>query len=195
MMKFLLSALLSFATVHNVNAQDYLDAMAKRSCECVEKLPENINKQSITMQVGFCILQSASPDDKLKILKDHQVDMNNPMKDGQKTGELVGARMASVCPATLIKLSSDAIEARGSVSGKINKVDADNFVVFSLQDASGKVSKYIWLTQVNSNLDLAASYKTLIGKTVKISFETKDVFDPKIGEYRPFKIITNLQAN
>lgn len=195
MMKFLLTALLSFSTVHNVNAQDYLDAMAKRSCECIEKLPENINKQAVTMQVGFCILQSASQDDKLKILKDHQIDMNNPMKDGQRAGELVGARMASACPATLIKLTADVADARGSASGKINKVDTDHFVVFSLQEASGKISKFIWLTQVKTNLDLAASYNNLIGKTVKISFETKDIFDPKIGEYRPFKIITNLQAN
>jgi len=193
-MKKIFSALLMLGAIQHAGAQDYLDAMAKRSCECVDRLPDNPNKKMMTMQVGVCILQSATADDKVRFLKDHQIDLNNPVKDGQKAGELIGVRMATACPATLIKLSADAADARGSVAGKVNKVEADNFVVFSVQEQTGKVNKYIWLTQVTSNLDLTNSYANLLGKNVKILFESKDIFDPKIGEYRSFKIITNLQV-
>jgi len=77
--------------------------------------------------------------------------------------------------------------------GKITQIERDVFVVFSVFDNSGKSMKFYWLTSVESNIDLANNYKTLIETDVKIKYITQEFFDPKIGEYRNFNVIEKIE--
>lgn len=48
-------------------------------------------------------------------------------------------------------------------------------------------------TSVSSTIDLPSNYQSLLGKSTTITYESKDIFDPKIGEYRRFKVMTQIK--
>jgi len=81
----------------------------------------------------------------------------------------------------------------GTVTGVITKIEQDFPVVFSLKDNQGKAIKLYWVDPVESEQDLPNTYSNLIGKTVEVKYKNKDMFDPKIGEYRQFKVISKIK--
>jgi len=189
----LLSSLMMSGTA--MAQQNYLDEIAQRACTCVDKVQTNgLGENEITMQMGVCILQSVGPNDRDKIMNDYKININDPMKDGQRAGALIGARMAAICPATVVKLSTIAKEAGsgGSVTGNIIKVDSDGFVTFSVKENAGNTQKYVWLFPTKGGLDLPSMYNSMTGKTVTLKYETKNIFDPRVGDYRQVRIITQI---
>ena len=61
------------------------------------------------------------------------------------------------------------------------------------RDNQGKVIKLYWVDPVESEQDLPNTYSNLIGKSVEVKYKNKDMFDPKIGEYRQFKVISKIK--
>ena len=175
-------------------AQDYMVSAVKRTCGCVEKISPMMAQDRVNVQMGLCILQSFGSEDKEKFLKDFGLDFNNSPRDGEKIGALVGTHMASQCPETLANVAMmTKAGSGGTARGVVTRVDTQGFVIFSIKEDNGNSSRFIWLHPFSSTMDLPNTYQGLVGKTVEVRFETKDIFDPKIGEYRPFKIITGLK--
>ncbi|GGX46762.1 hypothetical protein [Undibacterium squillarum] len=190
-------ALLTAAMMSNtaMAQQNYLDEIAQRACTCVDKVKTNgAGENEVTLQMGMCLLQSVGPNDRDKLMNDYKVNINDPLKDGQRTGAIIGARMAAFCPATLLKMTNFVKEpgAGSSVTGNIIKVDSDGFVTFSVKENAGNTQKYVWLFPTKGGLDLPAMYNSMTGKTVTLKYETKDIFDPRIGDYRQIRIITQI---
>jgi hypothetical protein len=79
------------------------------------------------------------------------------------------------------------MKPRKTGSGVITKIENDHFVILSIKDEQGKISKYYWLTFIQSNTELSTKYKSLIGKKVNITYTSQDFFDPKLDEYRPIQ--------
>ncbi len=183
----------------NSYSQDYMDKIAQQSCDCMNKLSDTTNLEKMYMELGICMINASEPYKK-QLKKDHNIDLNNIENEGEALGKVVGFRMATVCPDALLKLSkmSEKEENKEKPSetatsiGKITKIDKEVFVMFSVFDNSGKSMKFYWLTAVDSNIDLANNYKTLLETDVKITYITKEIFDPKIGEYRNFNIIQKI---
>lgn len=145
------------------------------------------------MNLGLCLIQAFNADDKVRFQKDFGLNVNSLQTDGTKIGEKVGVAMAQQCPAVVVRMSSSVKEKHGTASGTITKIETDNFVIFSLKDKDGASSKYLWLDQIESKLDLPNTYPSLLGKNLTIKFEIQDIFDPKIGEYRRFKVVKGIQ--
>lgn len=178
----------------SVYAQDYVDGIAKRSCECVGKIPSTGTKDQKTMQAGICILKSFEAEDKAKFKKDFGLDIGDFSRDGREIGMKIGVQMATQCPDLVMRMSSDIGDARESdITGTITKIETDPFVVFSVKDKNNVGQKILWLTSIVSPIDLPNNYQSLLGKTTTITYETKDIFDPKIGEYRRFKVMTQIK--
>jgi hypothetical protein len=181
-------------------AQDYMQQVAKRACECTEKTLKNTNEKTRNMEVGFCILNSADDEDKKKFKKDYNLDFNEIDKNGEKIGKLVAMKMAPICPATMMALASASEDKNkaGNVvqnmSGEVIKIEKDFFVSFMVREANGNSSKLFWTSPIETNIDLANQYMSLQGKTFQFSFENQNMFDPKIGEYRAFKVIKKINA-
>ncbi len=76
--------------------------------------------------------------------------------------------------------------------GIISKIENDFFVVFSLKDENGRVTKFLWLNYINSDFDLTNSYATLVGQVVTFVYEPMDLFDPRVNEYRQFLVIKKM---
>jgi hypothetical protein len=187
--------LLLLLFVSQVHARDYLDDIAQKACTCADAIPVDTPAEKMNMYFGVCILHAFSADNRVQFQKDYGVNLDTPDKDGEKIGKMIGVRMASVCPATVVKASAQSKGMAATAYGVVTKIDSDGFVVFTVQENNGRYSKFIWLQPVSSTLNLQGNYQSLQGKTVELKFETKDIFDPKIGDYRPFKILTALKLN
>ncbi|MGC3943128.1 MAG: hypothetical protein QM762_01090 [Chryseolinea sp.] len=72
------------------------------------------------------------------------------------------------------------------------KIENDIFVIFSLKDETGKISRFHWLSFVESQDDLTSSYSSILGKSLRINYESQEFFDPKLSEYRQFSIIKKI---
>jgi hypothetical protein len=178
-------------------SQDYMDIIIKKSCECLDKVSDTLETQQFNMKLGICMIEASMPYKK-QIKKDYDINLDKIDTEGEKLGRVIGIKMASVCPSTLLKMSqkvnskTEPVKEEQTSIGMVTKIESDFFVIFSLKDELGKITKYYWLTFVDSQFDLANSYSTLIGKSVSISYETQEFFDPRLLEYRRFFVIKSI---
>ncbi len=178
-------------------SQDYMDVIAKQSCDCLDKVPDTLETDQFNMKLGLCMIEAANPYKK-QIKKDYGINLDNIDTEGEKLGRIIGMKMATVCPNSLIKLTkkpsskSEAKNEEKTAEGLITKIENDFFVVFSLKDDQGKTTKFYWLTFVDADLELTNKYHSLLGETAKITYKVQDFFDPKIEEYRSYNIISKV---
>lgn len=199
MRKILLLLLFISFINSKVYSQDYMDEICKKTCDCIENISDTIERESYEMQMGLCMINAAMPYKK-QLKKDHKINMDDIGNEAEKLGTLIGIRMASICPKSLMKFSENSENNKEdteqhSVEGLITKIEFDPFIVFTLKDEKGKSIKYHWLTFIETKIDLQNKYNTLTNKNVKITYTTTDFFDPKIQEYRQFNIIKTLEIN
>jgi len=195
---FILLALL-FIGINQSSGQDYMDKILEKSCECAEKVPDTLNINQFNTALGFCIIDAAMPYKK-QLKKDFGIDLDNIDVEGEKLGKTIGLKMVSYCPATLQKITSKASASKTEspedtelkITGQIAKIEFDHFVIFSVRDENGKITKYYWLTFIDSNIELTSNYMDMVGRPLEITYRTEDFFDPKIEQYRQFFIITKL---
>lgn len=179
-------------------SQDYLEEIALKSCECISSVSDTLDVDRYTLQAGLCMIETARPYKK-QLKKDHGIDFNNIDKDGEELGRIIAFIMASLCPDALLKMvnvvnnqeNSESLER--IVEGEITNISDDKFVEFSVKENKGKVSRYQWLTFIESTLELSTGYKKLINSDVRITYIVQEFFDPRIGEYRSFNIIQKLE--
>lgn len=187
------------------NCQDYMDNIVKECCECLEKLPGKLSMEEKQMKLGLCMIEVSMPYKK-QLKKDHGVDLDNiNAKEGQKLGQVIGVKMASICPKALLTLAGEMADKENgtaneeasekSLTGEVTKVEKEGFVIFTLKDASGKTTRVVWLTSVESTLDLDAEFETLVGKKVEVGYKYMELFDPKMKEYRAFAVATSINLS
>ncbi|MFZ6873579.1 hypothetical protein ACO0LF_16095 [Undibacterium sp. Di27W] len=193
-MKKLLSFFFLITCSLNSMAQDHVENVAKKTCECVEKIPQDLQKDGAYAQVAVCMFQSFNKQEKEFFQKEFNLSFTNG-KDGEKIGSILGASMMTQCPNVIMKMSTVLNKGvvSGTAAGVISKIDSDFFVMFSLRERNGVTSKFIWLNQIPSKIDLPNTYQSLLGKNVEFKYESRDIFDPKIGEYRQFKVLTDIK--
>lgn len=194
-MKNNLLLILLFATANTCLAEDFLDSVAKKTCTCLDNVPAaNLSQDNSKAQMGVCIIGSTTPQEREQFKKDFALDFNQLDKNGTRIGEIIGVRVLTTCPASIQRVMAiDNKNSVNTVTGVITKIEQDFPVVFSLKDNQGKALKLYWVDPVESELDLPNTYGSLIGKTVEIAYKNKDMFDPKIGEYRQFKVISKIK--
>ena len=182
-------------------SQDYLTEITSQTCECADKISDTLSTDDYNIQLGLCMIESSIPYKK-KIKKDYNIDLDNlgqNQGEAEQLGQIIGMKMAGICPTTLSKLTAKNYETTEtaepigkSIEGSITDINSDFFVTFSLKDYAGKTSKMYWLEFIKSDIDLPTSYKMLLGKEVKIMYKEAEYFDPKISEYRLVKVITEI---
>lgn len=204
--KLLLTLLLFITPL--AKAQDFMDEIARQACDCVSKESQNSDPEKVKMMMGLCLIDAASPYSK-QLKKKYGIDFDKIETQGEELGRIIGMKMASICPDVLIlmaKTVSDDMpppppvaynQKYGSASltteGKIVSITDDKFVEFSIKHADGKILKYYWFTYIDSDIDLSTEYKKLQESFVRITYQTKEYFDARIGEYRAFDVIQTIE--
>lgn len=196
-MKKLFICLLVFSST-TLFSQEYLDKIALESCGCLDKISDTLNNEQFYLEFGVCMLIASEPYKK-QLKKDHDIDLKSfDETNGEKLGRLIGSRLAIVCPEKLLKLSGRAVEDENTtretfeVIGEVTSISKELFVTFTIK-SDNRTMKYVWLTQVSTNIDLAMEYESLLNKRVKASYVSEELFDPKINEYRKHFILLSIE--
>ncbi|MFZ5941016.1 MAG: hypothetical protein ACOYXB_10635 [Bacteroidota bacterium] len=199
MKRIFLIVLVLFVAVR-MEAQDVLDQIASKACECLSAVPDTLDMESFNLRMGLCILEAAMPFEK-QLKKEYGINMEKIDVEGERLGRLIGLRLATNCPEGLEKITrmnSSAEEETevqpeySSVMGEVVAIDDSGFVVFTIKDSSGKIAKYYWLTLITVDDAILYDYSSLMKRTVNITYERFDFFDPRISEYRSFNVIKEL---
>jgi hypothetical protein len=183
---------------HHSFSQAYLDKIVQESCNCVSKVSETLDNERYTQELGICMIVAAEPYRK-QLKKDHNIDFDKIDVDGEKLGKLIGIKMAAVCPDLILavaKKSGNGEKAPAeskSFEGIITKIENEFFVVLYIKDESGKTNKFYWLTYVESGVEVADGYDSMMGISVTLTYRSEEFFDPKIKEYRPFSVIEKME--
>ncbi len=203
-MKKLLTALLAVFALSEGVSQEYVEDITNDICECIENVPDSLNEQEYSMRFGICILEKAMPYKK-KLKKDFKINLDKDItSESRKLGELFGIKMASACPSVLMEATKlmgldnydeeivETSEVVKTIEGLVTKIDNSPFVTLSVKDESGKTTKLVWLTFIQSEMELTDEYNSLFGKSIEVSYIEQEFFDPKIEEYRNFKVISKI---
>lgn len=180
-------------------SQDYVDRIAQKSCECLEVIPDTLDRDQFNTHLGLCMIEAAQPYKK-RLKKDYKIDLDKIDVYAGELGRMIGMRMASVCPASLVKLTQQGKSNRKKdnteevFEGQIIHIEEGPFVIFSIKDQEGKILKFYWLTFIESNIELSTGYRSLIRESVRVTFRPQEFFDPRINEYKNFYVIQTLQV-
>jgi hypothetical protein len=199
---FFLVFLASFFSV-NLAAQDYLEEIAKNSCSCCTEISDTISFQMQTIQFGLCMIDAAMPYKK-KFKRDFGLDLDKLDESSEQIGSIIAIQMMEICPDFLLDFYDKYYEEEAppaetevdytyyAVSGTVIGIEKDFFVTFSLKDDAGKINKYYWFSYLESGFNLIEEYNNLIGDTVTIQYDFIELFDPRINEYRQFRVIKSI---
>jgi len=195
--QFYLIAIFCILNFNYILAQDYMSIITNESCECLSEIKETNDKERFNMQLGLCIIEAASPY-KAQLKADHKIDLDKIETNGKKLGELIGFRMASVCPDQILRATQGEVQEEEIdnefyyTTGSVVKIEKEQFVIISIKDDTGKTSKYYWLTYVASEIDLPNEYNSLVGKNIEVYYTIDDLFDARIDEYKSFNVIEEI---
>jgi hypothetical protein len=203
--KLLLATLLS-GFIQPLLAQDYMEDITNKTCECIELISDTADKEMISLQVGLCFLEASSPYKK-QLKKDHNIDFSNIDTDAERLGEIIGIHMATTCPEGLLKMVElmeiDLEEVAAdeynpttndftTIVGSIYEIKKGRFIEFYVKSELGKTYKILWLDPITSNMDITLEYNNLLNQQVSVVFSEKEVFDPRIDEYRTIYIAQQI---
>jgi hypothetical protein len=178
-----------------------MDTIARESCACVEKMQDTEMTDTYVAQLGVCMIVASEPY-KEQLKEDHDIDFSEIDKEGERLGRIIGVKMLSVCPDVMLALTKKMNDYKAGknkqvneqvVSGKVAKIETDQFLVLHIKDNTGKTTKFYWLEFVKSDFD-TGKINGLPGKKVEVTFTDVELFDPQIKEYRKFSVIRELDV-
>ena len=180
------------------NAQDVLDTMAKETCECVTSKNldiKNLSSEKLQMEFGVCAMQSYSKHkEAYDKVSPSDIGDTNSMR---KLGESLAMKMLGMCPDVIMGLAKsdeDEIAAAPSptVEGTVVEFVTEQFVTIKVKDKNQRLHNFIMLDY----FDTASLYTDgLIRKKdqIVVTYSEIELFDPKVKEFRYYKVITGLE--
>ncbi|WP_146169782.1 hypothetical protein [Kordia periserrulae] len=210
-MKKIIVLLLALCTTIVVNAQDkdskdaVLEDITKDVCECVsDKVAEGIPRKEIEVQLGLCLINSYGKY-RERIEKFMEIAFSDP-ESMEKFGQEIGMKMLTVCPDTFMAFAKDLIEEEvenynpesetnskvSTVSGEVVKLDNDQFNVLYFKGNNKRTYKLLWQEYFEGQ-ELLLDFKSLKNKNIEVSFEDKEMYDPKLKDYRTYKVLRKIE--
>ena len=183
--------------------EQLLEDVTKDTCECIsEKNIEGITPKELEVQLGLCLINSFGKFKK-RIDKHMDVSLDNP-DSLEKFGQEVGLKMLTVCPDTFMSFAQDILEEEleaevvevpsktDSVTGKVQKLTKDQFNMITFKGINKRTYKLLWLEYFEGQ-ELLNDLKKLKKNQVKVTFENVEMYDPKMEDYRTYKVIRKIK--
>lgn len=176
-----------------------LQTIANESCDCINKKQidfATVQQAQLEMEFGFCILESYS-----KNKKEADKVLNLTFSDEQSMEALgadVAIKMMGVCPDFMTKVAgvyaSSEFEAAKDdiiIVGYVTNIQESLFNIVEVKDTDNRLQKLLWLEYFEGD-NLLYDLNKLKKNKVKITCYEYEMFDPKIKDYRNFKIIKKM---
>ncbi len=210
MKKIVIIIALCFATI--AVAQDKKDSKDKvlteitqDVCECVgEKNSEGLTSEEVQVQLGLCMMKSYG---KYKERLDKYMIVSIEDENSfEMLGQEIGFKMLEICPDTFMTFAKDLIEeeineqssapkkeAHTAVLGNVVKLDNDQFNTLIFKGENKREYKLLWLEYFEGQ-ELLSDLKDLKKSNIKVSYENKEMYDPKLKDYRTYKVLRKLEV-
>lgn len=204
-MKKLIILFFSIFSLFSYSQEDFKKIIAQNTCKCVKDVKkENLTKKQIEFQFGICMFKVANPY-KAEIKKEFGIDISDFSKKENmyKLGTEIGILMAQECPDVFEQFipedkndtqTEEVVSSEELMNGEITKIEKDTFVIFYLKGDNGILTRFYWISNVDSNIELEKKYQDLVGKKVNITYYSADIFDHKINDYRKVNILSMLKT-
>ncbi|MFA0964905.1 hypothetical protein AB9P05_24060 [Roseivirga sp. BDSF3-8] len=207
------TVMLLLTVTGTAQSQDVMDKVAEATCECfTNQAPSIKSAEQLQMQIALCGIQAATPYAK-QIRKQHDFNIENLDDETgmEKFFEMLALRMVSSCPAFLqyvgenldqineIAEEDDYAEGEstggGVITGTFSGLESKQFNVLYIEDESGRQHKLLWQEFFeNANQVEGPAAKKLEGSRVKVYYIERDIYEPRLGEYIPMKIMRKLEV-
>lgn len=199
-----LALVASFLQADTLRAQDVLDKIAKESCGCASDLDTTANAEQRNVQLGLCMLQSASPYQK-ELKKKYDIDLNDLENQGERFGQLIGMRLAVHCPefvALMARMSaeSEVEEAPpaevpfSTMDGALTTVKSGQFLTLVVKKEDGSSQELLLLEHAEGVQQVLSRPDQGRGTMGSWSYAIQDLFDPVSRSYRPFYVVKAVEA-
>ncbi|MBS1613308.1 MAG: hypothetical protein JST49_10840 [Bacteroidetes bacterium] len=195
-------------------AQDMLEELTRKSCECMNDIDTTADKTAIQMKMGLCMIREAMPYKK-ELKKKYGIDLDHIDKSvGQALGQLVGARMIIECPEKFEKLvpmvRDQMAERQGKtetkaaeptkpqvqeqqLEGTITEVKGTEFATIILKDANNREQKLLWLQYFTNAELLTTNLEGLKAGKVTVWYTESEIYNVQLKDYIKYKVITRLE--
>lgn len=200
MKKLLLLILLTSSSIfaQKLTKEQLTDKMSDLSCECASK--QEITKDNMEMTLGLCILEAMN-----KYEKDvEKYYGKNVITDDKKMEELgydIGLKMGTKCPTIFSFMMDDSgdggqeeyieEEPDAMISGKLTEIKSEQFLTFSVKEASGKNNQFILLSGFD-NAFLLTDKVLKTNDSLEVSYYELELFDAKLAKFVTYKVVTDI---
>lgn len=182
---------------------------AEDVCDCLEKqnMKDKTAEEAKTI-FGQCFMEKAFSHFS-DIAKENGIDASNIDREtGEKIGMALGMKMATLgCKPYLdfalaqAEKNDDATPPpppakdleEGYTTGKIVRVDKNNYAYIVIKDDNGKEQRFLWLYNFENSDKFTSDAAQMIGKEVEIGWQQEEIFLPSENAYFDMKIITELE--
>ncbi|HEX9979181.1 MAG TPA: hypothetical protein VGB50_01290 [Flavobacterium sp.] len=177
-------------------SQDILETLATETCECISKKgpAASMNAETLRNEFVSCFFQSYS-DHAEEVDKVEKLELGN---EEQMTnfGEKIALKMAKYCPETLMSLGN-AVEAEEeeaktlTIEGEIIEILNSDFVTIKVKDKNARVHSMLLMNYFDT-ASLFIDNQIKKKDRITVMYNEVEMFDPKLKEFRYFKIISGL---
>lgn len=183
-------------------SQGIIDKMADLTCQCMEDQGiDGKTTEEVTDIMTNCLTENL-----IENISQFQQELEVDFTDQeamQDIGEKIGAKMAFVCPETIMALAGmtedmveEEVTEENTFTGTIDIVKADDgLTLLFLTTPGGMTEPYVWLTSFEGDEALIELKENLKGTSLTVKYEELDIFNGKRGEYVTRKIITEAYIN
>jgi len=191
---------LLFLAVSISYSQDFIDTLAKESCECLKAKNLAIGTLSAeTLQGEFvaCFFKSyTAHGDALNEFEKLEFGDEAQM---EKFGEKVAVKMVNHCPDYIMALGTAFKDNKekeadrfSAIEGELTEIITEQFVTIKVRDKNKRIHSLILLDY----FDTASLFTDgMIKKrdNIIVNYSEVELFDPKSKEFRYYKVITGLE--
>lgn len=191
---FLLTFSLSFG--QKLSKAQLDDKLGEAACACATK--GELTKENMELTLGLCILEAVNKYEK-DVEKHYGKNVVTNDAKMEELGYNVGAKMGLKCP-TIFKFmmennsddeAVDVEEEYARISGKIYEIKSEQFITFSVKEATGKNHHFILLSSFD-NAYLLTDKVLKPNDNVDVSYYELDFYDAKLGKFVTYNIITDI---
>jgi hypothetical protein len=188
---FFCAAFLAIANISS--AQDVMKTIGNETCGCISDLKKT-GVEATDMQLGLCIIKAYNAH-KAELPKEKQVAISDS-EGFEVVATEIGLAMADACPDLVMSFADgDDLAATAkpvhSVSGTVTEIKSEQFTTISVKDANGRQHAMLLLNYFAS-ATLFTEGKIRKGDKVTVTYDEVELYDPKMKEFRYYKVIAGL---
>ncbi|WP_264558663.1 hypothetical protein [Flavobacterium sp. N2270] len=184
-----------------LSKEQLITKISEGTCECITK--KEITKENLELTLGLCMLEDFNKYEK-DIEKYYGKNVISDDSKMEALGRDVGVQMATKCPSFL-KLIMDSVgdddgddeeieaveEIEPSVVGKYFQAKSEQFVTFSIKEASGKTVEFILLNNFDNSFLLTENILKS-NDEIEVFYYELEMFDAKIKKFVTYKIVSDI---